>query len=144
MLCCYQPVHTPVRCAIEVTTKDIRHPSTFLLKHGNTKYYLPFHFFIIINITVSSKWKSQDSSVGITAGYGLVYLGSISGSGKRFFSNPQCPDWIWGPPSLQHNRYKGLFPCGVKWPECEADHSHPSSAKVKNGGAIPPLYRMSS
>jgi hypothetical protein len=33
---------------------------------------------------------------------------------------------------------------GVKRLECEANHSHPSSAEVKNGGAIPPLPHMSS
>jgi hypothetical protein len=32
---------------------------------------------------------------------------------------------------------------GVKRQECEADHLYPSSAKVKNGGAIPPLPHMS-
>jgi hypothetical protein len=31
----------------------------------------------------------------------------------------------------------GLFPQEVKRPGCEADYSPPSSAKVKNGGAIP-------
>jgi hypothetical protein len=28
---------------------------------------------------------------------------------------------------------------GLKWQGCEADHSLPSSAEVKNGGALPPL-----
>jgi hypothetical protein len=28
---------------------------------------------------------------------------------------------------------------GAMWPRREADHSPPSSAEVKNGGAIPPL-----
>jgi hypothetical protein len=32
----------------------------------------------------------------------------------------------------------------VKRPEREADHSPPSSAEVKNGGAIPPLPHMYS
>jgi hypothetical protein len=32
----------------------------------------------------------------------------------------------------------------VKRPTREADHSSPSSAEVKNGGAIPPLSLMSS
>jgi hypothetical protein len=30
----------------------------------------------------------------------------------------------------------------VKWQGCEADHSFPSSAKVENGGALPPLPHM--
>jgi hypothetical protein len=33
---------------------------------------------------------------------------------------------------------------GVKRLGREADHSLPSRAEVKNGGAIPPLHRMSS
>jgi len=34
---------------------------------------------------------------------------------------------------------------GIKWPWCEADHSPPSSAKVKNTCSyIPPLPHMSS
>jgi hypothetical protein len=33
---------------------------------------------------------------------------------------------------------------GVKRPGCEADHSSPSTAKVKNGGAVPPLRNTSS
>jgi hypothetical protein len=33
----------------------------------------------------------------------------------------------------------GLFSLGVKRPGREVDHSPPSSAKVKNGGDIPPL-----
>jgi hypothetical protein len=37
----------------------------------------------------------------------------------------------------------GSFP-GVKWQGREADHSPPSSAEVKKGGAIPPLTHMSS
>jgi hypothetical protein len=36
-----------------------------------------------------------------------------------------------------------LFP-GVKRPGREADHSPPSSAEVKNGGAVPPLPYTSS
>jgi hypothetical protein len=36
------------------------------------------------------------------------------------------------------------FPPGGKRPGREADHSSPSSAEVKNGGAIPPLPHMSS
>jgi hypothetical protein len=38
---------------------------------------------------------------------------------------------------------RGVFP-GVKRPGREADHSPPSNAEVKNGGAIPPLSHMPS
>jgi hypothetical protein len=37
----------------------------------------------------------------------------------------------------------GFFP-GVKRPGCEADHSPPSSAEIKNGECIPPLPHASS
>jgi hypothetical protein len=47
----------------------------------------------------------------------------------------QRPD----PPSLIYSGYRELFPEGVKRPGSEADHSPPSSAEIKNGGAISPL-----
>jgi hypothetical protein len=37
--------------------------------------------------------------------------GSIPNSGKRFFSNPQPPDWLWDSPILSIG-YTGLFPWG--------------------------------
>jgi hypothetical protein len=38
----------------------------------------------------------------------------------------------------------GALSPGVKQPRREADHSPPSSAEVKNGGAIPPLPHVFS
>jgi hypothetical protein len=61
----------------------------------------------------------------MVTGYGLVGPGSI--------------------PSLLPSGYRGLFyGGGVKRQGPEADHSPPSSAEVKNGGAIPPLPHMFS
>jgi hypothetical protein len=40
--------------------------------------------------------------------------------------------------------YRVIFDQGVKRQEHEAGHSDPSSAEVKNGGAIPPLLHTSS
>jgi hypothetical protein len=40
-------------------------------------------------------------------GYGLDYQGSVPSGGKRFFSIAQCPDQLWGPPSLPSNGYQG-------------------------------------
>jgi hypothetical protein len=58
--------------------------------------------------------------------------------GERFFFS-QHPDQLWGQPSLLIQWIQGAISPEVKWPGCEADHSPPSNAKVKNGGAIHPL-----
>jgi hypothetical protein len=83
--------------------------------------------------------KSRDSSDGMETGYGFdgqgliparTFLHSIqTGSGANLDS---CPVGT-----------RGSFPW-VKQPEREADHSPPSSAEVKNDGAIPPLPHISS
>jgi hypothetical protein len=67
-------------------------------------------------------------------------LGSIPGM-ARFFSYPQRPDLPWDP-IIQWIRWS-LSPW-VKRPGRERDQSPPSSADVKNGGAILPLPQMSS
>jgi hypothetical protein len=72
--------------------------------------------------------------------YRLDFRGSILDRGK-VFSSPQRPDQLWGPPILISNRYLGLFPKGKA---ARADHLHPTSAEVKNDGAIPSLPYMSS
>jgi hypothetical protein len=64
-------------------------------------------------------------------GYGMNVRGSIPGRNWEFFCSPPRPERLWGQPSLLSNGYQGLFP-RVKGPEREADHSHPSSAEVKN------------
>jgi hypothetical protein len=40
--------------------------------------------------------------------YELDDLALIPGRGKIFFSSPQCPDRLYGPPSLLSNGYRGL------------------------------------
>jgi hypothetical protein len=54
------------------------------------------------------------SSVRIVLGYRLHSQGSIPSRSKRFFSAPQHPDPLQGPPSLPSNGYQGLFSQGVK------------------------------
>jgi hypothetical protein len=63
------------------------------------------------------RWVSWDSAVGIVMGYGLDSLGLIPGGGKRFFSAPQHPDWLWSPPSLLSTGHQGVRRLGH-----EVDH----------------------
>jgi hypothetical protein len=82
-------------------------------------------------------------SVVIATDYGLEFPDSIPGR-ETFFSSPQRPDLLWGPPSLLSNGCRLLSPRGVKRQEREANYSPPSSAEVKKGVAITPLPLMSS
>jgi hypothetical protein len=65
-------------------------------------------------------------------------LGSIPGRIKIFFSSPQHPDQLWDSMGAG-----GSFP-RHKAVEAWIDHSPPSSAEVKNGGAIPLFLRTPS
>jgi len=48
-----------------------------------------------------------------------------------FSSSSKRPDRTWGTLSFPLYGYRGSF-SGVKWPGREAEHSHSSSAEVKN------------
>jgi hypothetical protein len=85
--------------------------------------------------------SGRDSSVGIATGYWLDGTGSIPGM-ARLFSTHSRP--ALGPTQPPIEWIPGAISPGVKRPGSEADHSSPSSAEVKNGGAIPPLPHMSS
>jgi hypothetical protein len=50
---------------------------------------------------------------------------------KKLLSTPNRPDQLWGPSSLQGNKYRGSFP-GVERPGRDVDHPPPTSAEVKN------------
>jgi hypothetical protein len=79
--------------------------------------------------------RSRNSKVGIATGYGLDGESSIPGRGNRFFSSTRRPKRLWSPPIQYVPR--AVSP-EVKRHGREADYSVPSSAEVKNGGAIPP------
>jgi hypothetical protein len=71
---------------------------------------------------------SRDSTVGITAGYGLDNrrVGVRVTIGSKIVSIPCRPDRLWGQRNLLYNGFRGLFPAGR-----EADRLPPNTAKVK-------------
>jgi hypothetical protein len=56
--------------------------------------------------------QSQGSSVSIVSDYGLNNWGLIPGKDKGFFFQPLRPDWLWDPPRLLSNGYRGSLPWG--------------------------------
>jgi hypothetical protein len=67
----------------------------------------------------------------------------IPGRNKRFSSSPQLPDRLRPTQPPIQWVLEALSP-GVKQPGRETDHSSPSSANIKNSGAILPFSHMSS
>jgi hypothetical protein len=80
--------------------------------------------------TYLSYIKRRDSSAGIATGYGLDGRDSI-------------PSRVIKIGSWAHLVSYPMFTAGFI-PGVKADHTPPSSAEVKNAGAIPPLRHMSS
>jgi hypothetical protein len=80
---------------------------------------------------------SRDSSVGIATGYGLEDRGFYSRQAQEVVLYPTASRPALGPiqPSVQWEK--------MAFSRSEADQSPPSSAKVKNGGAIPPFSHTS-
>jgi hypothetical protein len=75
-------------------------------------------------------------------GYTLDGRGSIPGRGDFLYSTAFRP--TLGPTKSHIQWVPGNLSQGVKRPEREADHSLPSRAEDKNGGAKPPQPRTPS
>jgi hypothetical protein len=52
--------------------------------------------------------------------------------GSKFSSFPKPTDLLWSPPRLLFSGNRGLFRRGINWTSREADHTHASSAEVRN------------
>jgi hypothetical protein len=80
----------------------------------------------------------MNSSVGIATDYGLDVWGLIPSRSKRFFSTPQCPDWLWILPACYPVGTGSYFP-RIKQLGRKTYHSSPPNAELKNEGAVPLL-----
>jgi hypothetical protein len=80
--------------------------------------------------------RSEDSVVSIVTRLctGCPRNNPVVSRCKRVFSSLECSSGFWDQPSLLFNVHPGSFPQGVRKLRCEADHSPPSSVKVKNVG----------
>jgi hypothetical protein len=87
---------------------------------------------------------SQDSSAGTAIGYRLDGRGPIPGKDMKLLSSSQRRYRLWSLGSLLSNEYWGSVSPRGKRPGREADHSPPSSDKVKNDRSIAPLSNTSS
>jgi hypothetical protein len=84
---------------------------------------------------INAKFVSRGSSVIIVSGYGpddRAIEGRSPAEAKGFLLYPLCEDWLWDPPSLLYNGYRGSFPVAKARPGFGADHSPSSSTDVGN------------
>jgi len=67
----------------------------------------------------------------VTYAIGWTVRGLNPGRGKNFFSSPNRPERLQVSLGLHFSGYWGSF-LGVKWPGHKFNHSHGSSAEIKN------------
>jgi hypothetical protein len=119
----------------------------FIISEGFIlKFPFPFLFYrclIRIKKRPSLLLGGRDSSVGTVTGYGLDGRGWIPARGKIFLFSTASELSLW-PTQPRIKRVTRAVSPEIKRQWRVADHSTPSSAEVKTGGAIPPLLHISS
>jgi hypothetical protein len=117
------------------------------VNHSNSVTYSKTNhlaYFSVNQFTKPISYKSLDSSVGIALGYGMTIgvLGFDSRRGLRIFLFTIASRTALGPTQPPIQWVPGALSPRLKRPVCEADHSSPPSAEVKNTwnyNSIPPI-----
>jgi hypothetical protein len=117
LFCCDAETPWELRCGNFLSWQPI----------GSEQFIAVFPACVVL---VHSHRRGRDSSVTVVTRYGLNYGVRFPAGEGIFFSSPQHPDWLWGPPSLYLMDTGGCF-LGVKRPGPEADYSPSSIAEVK-------------
>jgi hypothetical protein len=76
--------------------------------------------------------------------YGMDGRGSIPDKGKKFYVLHSVQSGSGAHPFSIEMCTRGALSPGIKRTGRDADHSPPSGAELKNGGAVPFLFHTSS
>jgi hypothetical protein len=95
---------------------------------------ITLHFHTLLKLQIQHI-PGLDEGIGVATSW---KAGVRSQAKARDFS-PQIPDHLWDQPSPMPSGYQCAISKEVKQSSPETDHSAPSSAEVKNDGAVPPL-----
>jgi hypothetical protein len=101
-------------------------------------------FYILMKICMVT--RSSGSPVNIGTGLQAVWLGfnSCQGQWWDFFLLTTTSELAMGPNQPPIQRIPGVPSTGLKRPWCEADHSPPSSVKIKSASSYISTPCMSS
>jgi hypothetical protein len=132
MACCSCTLYTEIALSWKLFGIGHMYVYTFLLRMIDTMTSRN-----IVTFPPGTPCRSWDRWVGIVSGYKLDGLGLIPGRGKRYFSHPLHPDWLWHSLSPLPNGYRG-----VKEPGHGAHHLAPSSQEWWSYTAIPQYIFM--
>jgi hypothetical protein len=111
------------------------------VSHPTRLYSAFYNLMLCISLQCQKIYfNSGDSSVGIAATRSPKF---DSQQGQEIFLSSTAARLDLGPTQPPIQWIPGTLSPGVKQQRREADHSSPSSAEVKKGGAIPPLPHVS-
>jgi hypothetical protein len=99
---------TNLNTGSDTKNNSIYHESVSAFLRSNTETTLTYYIRTLCwEMLIVCGILGSYSAVGLVTGYELESRESIPGRGNRFFSTPQRPYWLQGPPSLLSNGYRG-------------------------------------